>query len=310
MTATIARIRFRLPRDRRLNSDLSRLTFTRAELPGDFELVAVGSDPIGKSENLVLRTAALPSIEDANTVGTRAQLAVLIAAARIRLGVDLGKDAPKSMWMQAGLEMMRQQHGLPEDTVVLNDFLGLTLVDASQTTAFVGMLGAQGIVGTPVERFVDAFAEGFELAQFLSPRSQLALELFSASRFEASLRARCLVLVSAIESITTRELRAEDAQQLIAGMKDLFDTMKINSTDREQIAGTLRDLKSRSIAGSSKALVAKHCGREKAKLFGKCYQARSQLVHTGKTTFDLGAHLQQLEELVAETIIGCVRPVA
>jgi hypothetical protein len=310
MTTNIARIRFRLPRDRRLNSDLNRLIIGHAELPTEFEIVAADSGSIGESENLVLRSARPTLLDDASSIGGRAQLAVLIAGTRLRVGVDLGKDAPKSMLMKAGLEMIRMANDLPEGTVVLNDFLGLTLVDASQPTVFAKMEGGQVIIGTPIERFVDAFVEGFLLTEVLSKRSQLALELFSASRFEASLRARFLILISAIESITSREERSDDVQELLLAMKSLLNSAIINKTDRSQIAGTLRDLQRRSITSSSKALVERFCGEEKARLFGKCYQARSKLVHNGQTDFDLGAHLHQLEELVSETIMGFVHAAA
>ena len=306
MTKTIARIRFRLPRDRRLNSDLKRLVISHEELPTEFEIVAADSGSIGDSENLVLRSAELPLSEDASRVGGRALLAVLIAATRLRVGVDLGKDAPSSMLMTAGLEMIRKANALPEDTVVLNDFLGLTLVDATRPTVFAGMKGGHVIIGKSIDQFADSFIEGFLVSDKLSKRSQLALELFSASRFEASLRARFLILISALESITLREERTDDAQQLLLGMKDLLKAASINETDRAQIAGTLSDLQRRSITSSSKALVRNFCGEEKASFFGKCYQARSQLVHTGLTDFDLGTHLHQLEELVAETIMGFV----
>jgi hypothetical protein len=306
MKATFARIRFRLPRDRRLNSDLNRLVICHAELPTEFEIVAAESGSIGESESLVLRSSELTLFDDASNIGGRALLAVLLAATRLRVGVDLGKDAPKSMLMKAGLEAILKTNAIPEDAEVLNDFLGLTLVDATRPTVFARMEGGQGIIGKPIDRFVDAFIEGFLLTENLSERSQLALELFSASRFEASLQARFLILISAIESITIREERSDDVQELLLRMKGILNSANINETDRDQIAWALRDLKRRSITSSSKALVESFCGEEKARLFVKCYQARSQLVHNGRTGFDLGAHLDQLEELVAEAIMGYV----
>jgi hypothetical protein len=208
--------------------------------------------------------------------------------------------------MKAGLEMIRKANTFPEDTIVLNNSLGLSLVDSTRSTVFAGMEGGQVIIGKPIDRFVDAFVEGFVHAENLSESAQLALELFSASRFEASLRARYLILISAIESITLREERSDDAQKLLLRMKDILNSANINETDRAQIAGTLHDLERRSITSSSKALVERFCGEKKSRLFGKCYQARSQLVHKGFTDFDLGEHLHQLEELVAEAIMGFV----
>ena len=308
MPPTFARIQFKLPRDRRLNVDTNILPVVRPELPTAFELVAQGKEVITKSDTLVLRSAALPTYEAAAELGQRAQFAVLIAATSVRLGVDLGKDAPKSGWFPAGLKMLREQSGLPPETAMLNDRLGLTLVDATQKTAFAG-LTAQGIIGTPVERFLDAFAEGYVLAPSLTAKAVLALELFSASKFEASLRARFLTMVSAIECIAERSSRSAEAVGFIKAVGAQLPTAGLNETDRAQLQGALRDLEKMSISGSTKEIVERHCGTEGAKLFGKCYQARSELLHAGTTSLDLGANVQPLEELVAATIVGSIRPI-
>lgn len=306
MKPTFARIRFLLPRNRRLNAEVGTVAMSRPELPVAFELVALDADVITKSGSLLIRSAPLPTPEDAAEVGNRAQLAVLIAATRIRLGVDLGKDGPKSGFFEAGLQMVRQMNGLPEDTAVVNDRLGLTLVDASQKTVFAGLGPMKAIVGSPVARFVDAFAEGYVLAPALTDRCILALELFSASRFEASLRARFLTLVSAVECIAERPFRAADALALVESFRAQLNADNLNEVDQSQLIGAFRDLKRRSIGGSCKALVERHCGVEKANHFGKCYKARSELVHDGRTEFDLGAHTHELEVIVAEAIVKSI----
>jgi hypothetical protein len=308
MALTFARIQFKLPRDRRLNADTSTLPVVRPEVPTPFELVAQGKEVITNSDTLVLRSAALPTYEAADELGQRAQFAVLIAATSVRLGVDLGKDAPKSGWFPAGLQMLREQSGLPPETAMLNDQLGLILVDATRKTAFASF-GAQGIIGTPVERFLEAFAEGYLLAPSLTAKAILALELFSASKFETSLRARFLTMVSAIECIAERSSRSREAVGFIKAIGAQLATASLNEADRMQLRGALRDLEKTSISGSTKEIVGRHCGTEGAKFFGKCYQARSELLHAGTTSFDLGANVQHLEELVAATIVGSLRPV-
>ena len=308
MALTFARIQFKLPCDRRLNADTNILQVVRPEVPTAFELVAQGKEVISKSDTLVLRSAALPTYEAAEELGQRAQFAVLIAATSVRLGVDLGKDAPKSGWFPAGLQMLREQSELPPETAMLNDRLGLTLVDATRKTAFA-RFAAQGIIGTPVERFLDAFAEGYLLAPSLTAKAVLALEMFSASKFEASLRARFLIMVSAIECIAERSSRSAEAIDFIKAVGEQLPIAGLNETDRAQLRGALRDLEKKSISGSTKEIVEQHCGTEGAKLFGKCYQARSELLHVGTTSLDLGANLQRLEELVAATIVGSLRTV-
>jgi hypothetical protein len=142
--------------------------------------------------------------------------------------VDLGKDAPKSGWFPAGLQMLREQSGLPPETAMLNDRLGLTLVDATRKSAFAAF-AAQGIIGTPAERFLDAFAEGYLLAPSLTAK---AVELFSASKFEASLRARFLTMVSAIECIAERSPRSAEAIDFIKAVGEQLPTAGLNETDR------------------------------------------------------------------------------
>ena len=112
MTPTFARIRFLLPRNRRLNADEKSISIVHSTLPARFELVALEGDFITKSGNLVVRSSPLDTEEEASKVGHDAQLALLIAAAKIRLGVDLGTNGPKSGFFLYGLEMVRQLHGL------------------------------------------------------------------------------------------------------------------------------------------------------------------------------------------------------
>jgi hypothetical protein len=204
--------------------------------------------------------------------------------------------------------MLREQSGLPPETAMLNDRLGLTLVDATQKTVFAG-LTAHGIIGTPVERFLDAFAEGYLLAPSLTAKAVLALELFSASKFEASLRARFLTMISAIECIAERSSRSAEVVGFIEAVGAQLRTAGLNETDRAQLQAALRDLEKNSISRSTKEIVERQCGTEGAKLFGKCYQARNQLLHAGTTSLDLGANVQPLEELVAATIMGLLRSV-
>lgn len=202
--------------------------------------------------------------------------------------------------------MVRQLHDLPEETVILNDDVGLTLVDASRKTVFAGVGQPHVTIGLPIGHFADAFAEGYSLAPALSERSILALELFSASRFEASLRARFLTLVSAIECIAERPRRADDAMELVKSFQKQLRDAKLNDTDHAQLVGGLKDLQNRSIGGSCKTLVAEHCGADKANFFGDCYKARSRLVHRGRTDFDLRSNTVLLEELVSKTIVKSI----
>jgi len=310
MTTTFARIRFHLPRDRRINADTKTFAISNTELPTPFEIVALDSDVLSKASNVVLRSGAFETPDAAAMSGRRAEQALMIAAAKIRLGIDLGTPGARSGFLAAGLEMVRAMNGLSADTAVVNDALGLTLVDASRKAVFAGVGAAQLVVGTPVEQFAEAFIAGYALAPFVSDRSALALELFSASRFEGSVRARFLTLVSAVECIATRPPRGGSAVTLVRSFQNILNQSLVDDVDRSQLQGSLQDLERRSITGTCKALVEDHCVTERARLFVKCYHARSKLVHEGRTEIDIGAHVHDLEQVVGDTIIGSIMPVA
>jgi hypothetical protein len=148
------------------------------------------------------------------------------------------------------------------------------------------------------------------LTPFVTDRSALALELFSASRFEASLRARFLTLVSAVACIAQRPMREDRALQLVKRFQSELEDATVDEPDRAQLRGSLLDLERRSITGTCKALVATHCGDERARLFVKCYHGRSKLVHEGRTDMDIGATVNDLEGIVGDTIVGSLAPVA
>jgi hypothetical protein len=214
------------------------------------------------------------------------------------------------MLFGAGLEMVRRLNRIPPDTAIVNDVLGLTLLNANQHTLFAGMGSVRAIVGTPVARFVEAFAEGYHVALAIGERGKLALELLSASRFEESLRARFLTLVTAIECIAERTARTDEALALVGRFQAQLESSALSRSEKSALGGSLRDLAKESIGSTCKALVFEHCGMDVARFFTRCYKARSELVHSGHTQFDLGRHVHDVEAMAADTILGVATAVA
>jgi hypothetical protein len=304
---TRIRIRFLLSRDRRITSAEHRVVVAAPNLPVEFELLTQLADrTIQDVDTLVLRSQPLSTKEEAERVGQRSLVTLLIAATRLRLGIDLGKGPPTSGWTEAGLQLLRRQSGIDDGTSIVNEQFGLMLIDDSDATVYAGIPSMRAIIGTPADRFVEALIDAYALVPLLGSRHVLALELFSASKFEASLRARFLTLVSAIECIAERLPRSASAIDLVRSWQAEVRGSALDPIDKQSLASGVRDLERQSIGRSCKTLIERVSGADAAQLFGRCYSARSDLVHSGRTEFDLPTFTSQLENIVADVILGSV----
>jgi hypothetical protein len=194
------------------------VTFSLPTEIGDVELVAHGKEPppISKTTDLVLRGPLYGSAATAERHGVRAQSALLLAGAATRIGVDFGRSAQGS-WAHLtayGREFFARRLGIA-DAQVLNDKFGLMVFEDSGRVAFLSMGPARLTVGVPLDRFVAALERACESVDSLGPKHLLALELFSASKFESSIRARFVTLITVLETLAVRRPKTAAARTFL-----------------------------------------------------------------------------------------------
>lgn len=257
-------------------------------------------EAIRDSRELVLTQGGYASEEEARECGVRAKTALMLSSARLRIGVDLGNDTAPSGLTDYGAQEVRRARGVR----VLNDVHGLMVYPEVPPPKFTS--GSVKLhAGRTAQQFAAAFDAGYAADIQLTERQRLALELYAASFFETSARARFLVLVTVIESLvetkpsTDRDCKCIDA--LVSTMEQTELDAKCSLLDR------LGRLKGESVRQGTLWVVRQHVpnnvyeGQKADRFFDRCYRLRSDLLHQGKDE-GIAEVLHSLNRLVADVL--------
>jgi hypothetical protein len=190
------RLRLELSPEDRLNYEAELLEYDLGPPVGHIEIVGRSEDKcISKSTQIIVRSRdGFASEQEARTAGDIVTNALLIGAARERLGINFGKDGPKGWLTDYGRKWLAERAGFTGE--VLNDQPGLMVYQDSGNTRFASIGPGRVTIGRPLDRFLIGVQRSIAKAPTLLPKQILALELYSASKFERSLRARFLVLIT------------------------------------------------------------------------------------------------------------------
>ena len=147
---------------------------------------------------------------EAQQRGARLRLAVRLAGAKQRLGVDTGRDIRIGCPGKV-LQAMAAQEGVS----LLPAVHGLVVFDATRPVEFLAVYGTP-VVSRPAPPFMGTVAEVYANAPTLSPKQDVALDVYNSSRFENSVRARFLSLITAVECpLAGQAERPAEAQALL-----------------------------------------------------------------------------------------------
>lgn len=301
MTTYGFRIRFLLPGDYAINVDAETLDIPLPSVGLTLVLRSMPESSIRKSRNLTIRGSGFPSEDEARACGRRTKNALMLCGARLRTGFDVGKDKARS-----GVGKVVKERAREIGVRLLDDVHGLSVFPEDRPV-LVFSVSASAVIGKPATRFVEEFGKAYEMSPEFSPKQSLALELYNASKFELSLRARFLTPVIAVECLSTQE---EQPRHVLDHVKELVALTKksFKGPEKGRILSHLGELKKESISKSCRDLVGKHLGAEVAKLFKKCYDTRGKIVHDGEPPegFDLGHYVEELDKIVSQLLIAVV----
>lgn len=146
----------------------------------------------------------------------------------------------------------------------------------------------------------------------ITDKIAIALDLFSATRFEISERARLLLLVSAVESLTNQPKRSGTSLHLVEHFILMTEkAIEDNKGEQESLTrlkSTLVRECNESINRTCWDFINYYLGEDKANDFKKWYIYRSDLVHSGriKKQIDLRKVVYDLDRLVRELLIRVI----
>jgi len=136
----------------------------------------------------------------------------------------------------------------------------------------------------------------------IDSKKELALHLYTTSHFEQTSLNRFLRLITIVEILSIRQKVADEVMAVISEFKTAVAASTLNEDGKEKLVDRLNELETESISSACRALVQKHGGDDA--YFSKCYKARSELVHTGRTKLPHANDPTRLDELVSRVLIA------
>lgn len=293
------RLRFNLPSDSNIQEKSTELELLQLPDGRPLTLHALSADSIADCAKLSVRAGGFASEQEARACAQRVRNALLICGAITQIGIDVGQDKAASRLGDAVRDRWRK-----EGKRLLDDVHGISVFPEDLPVRFVSGW-ARVVRGLRAEEFVGQFRRALEAVTELSSRKALSLELYAASKFESSQRARFVTLVSAVEALAEQEY--ED-RQILDHVESLIEATKekLEAPARDQLLSRLGQLKRWSIARACKEMVTEHLGPKEAEAFAYAYDVRSEILHEGRVPAgaDLGRDCHKLDELVSQLLVS------
>lgn len=302
------RLRFCLPTDTNIEIEEPVVDIPASLLAGGpYVLKSVGEKPIRESHALIINSLDFTTESAALAAGEAARAALLYTAAKLRFGVDIGRNTPIGVIGQALKDRFREE----QRAELRSDVHGLTVYDDTIERVFASF-SASATVGKSGPRFLQVLAHVLERNLLLAEKETLALELFNSLHFESSVRARFLTLVTIVEALSDYTARPSKASTHVERLIAETNEAELEPGERVSILGALKWMRFQSIGQKTRALVAAHLSqttfddKRADKFFTDCYEIRSIITHYGKTPPEVVQLLPELERLVGELLYSIV----
>ncbi len=295
------RIRFFLPEKSAINHDAYTLKIKLPIEGKTIELRSLSKTKIKDSNHLTIRGSGFSSEEEAYNYGKITKNSLILCSTMLKMGINIGNDKVTS-----GIGKFLKDKAKQDGILLLDDVLGLCVFTEETPVRFARISGTLTLLQS-VEKFVDEFEKALCLSSKLTDKLLLAFELYGASHFEISLRAKLLTLVSTVESMSSQNL---ESPILLEHIKNLMDITRgaLVEPEKTLLLSRLGGLKRISIKRSCKKLIETYLGTGEAELFESYYNIRSDILHTGESpkNIDIGVYVTKLDDLVSKLLMSII----
>jgi len=238
------------------------------------------------------------SFEAAEITGRKLKQAISLFAAEQKIGLDVGKGKAGSSFSDLVKENIRASKGVH----LRDDVHGLDVYPEG-LHILAPTFEAYGFTTNVLSDYEARIAHYVNYPD-LSPKEELALELYNESQFEGAINTRLIALITVVEILAEPKPRSKEATDflnLLCGQVGAHPQLEA----AEQTA--LRDgflcLRRQSISQACREFVKAHASKEAATFFKACYSARSELIHSGTTKKLVPEMIDRLNNLVSELLL-------
>ena len=274
-------------------------------------LLSFGAKYMNEGKQFVITGTGYKAKEEAMAFGEIIKDSILVAAAKLRIGVDVGKDTSylnlnpviaKKLFEKYGVTLISNVHGLS----VYEDVEPIRTITSHPVSIFCP---------SEAEVFINSVRDFAFSSKKLSNKTRLALELYGASHYEKSDRARFLTQVLGVEALLAASPRSKEAQAMVSTFIDSVNDSQLIDKEKQSLIGSLNWLYNKSISHSLRELSSNHLANKTynnvsaEKFITNCYSARSKLVHTGSVNhakFNIGTLAAQLDVFFSDLLTAII----
>jgi len=271
------------------------------------QLSSFDANSMNDGKEFVITGAGFSTKEEALELGKKVKDSILVAAAKLRIGADAGKDTSnfyinptivKKFFEEKGVGFIQNIHGLS----VYEDVKPIKTISSHPPSL---------VCPSKAEIFLSNVRDFALSSKKLTDKLRLALELYGASHYEKSERARFLTQVLGVESLLVVSKRSEKEQNIVDSLIKSVNESELIDNEKQSLVGSLNWLYYKSISQSLKELARKYIGDKiynklsAEKFISKCYNARNMLVHTGavnENKFNIGSLAAQLDVFLSDLL--------
>jgi hypothetical protein len=242
------------------------------------------SKTLTESTVFVMSCGGFSSEKKAFDQGVKIKKALLMSGPVLRIGLDVGNDRSSSSISTGLKQSVFKKTGVK----IIEDVHGLSVYSEDYPTQVMSISGSGVTQPWTAEEFLNAILDINSKLRDLTEKESLCLELFSASHFEKSERARFITLVLAIESLLEPIKRRKEVAELVGSFLELTNESSLLSQEKASIKGSLQWLYINSISQSLKELALNYLpnkeynGLPSQKFISKCYDIRASCKMTSE----------------------------
>lgn len=293
------RLRFFLPKGSVISHDSDTLEIQlNSEISSPvIRLVSTNNVILKESNDLSIRGNGFSSEHEAYTVGIRVKNSLIFSATLLQMGIDCGKDKTTSMIAKFIKDQEKEQGRLLLDSVH-----GLSVYPEDMPVRFFSA-NASLTTGVTSTKFTEELKKAYALSLDYPDKLSLSFELYGASHFETSPRAKFLSLITAVECLCVQD---RNSKAVLEHVDNLINLTEVNFTgpEKENIISRLGQLKRESISSACKKIVTDNLEKEDILQFEDLYNVRSRMLHDGRTPegVDLGTEVLKLDKIVSKLL--------
>jgi hypothetical protein len=270
---------------------------------------SMDSKSISKGKEFVLSSGGYNSEEDALNTGRRVRDSLLLSGIKVRMGIDIGEDKA-NCWVDSSIkDMMLNEHGIK----LIEDVHGLSVYSEEFPVKTFSSSGIHYIyTPTIADEFTSLLSAIYGTTPKISDKERLALELYGASYFEKSDRARFITLVLAVEALLEPKEREKSAKEVVDELIEYVKKSKLNKPGKDSIIGGLNKFYKESISYSLQEIAEnylsdrEYSNMSSRKFIKHCYEIRNKLMHTGKVNvkvINIGVLASQLNLFISDLLL-------